>query len=179
MDIMQIEKMRNELLDRMAEDFKEAYIAAGVAEPETAGAPRIVRTILDEIGSIGDDAIGEYYFTPFQEDDEVQFFNALITMTEEIPRERLPQLFEVMSYINFSIPSGSFAIDRDLQFFSYRLTIPMPVDFSGEQVYELMNIAAGNSAAIVDAYMGVFMDVAEGRMSVEEVLDLLGGRREG
>ena len=175
MNITETEAMRQELLERMVKDFNEIYIAAAIAEDQPPGTPVIVRVILDEIGDPDDDAFGEYYFTPISEDDNVQYFNAIITITEDIPEDRLPSLYEVMSYINFTIPAGCFAIDKDHNFLSYRLTLPMPLSTGREQIYEFMNIAAGNSAAVTDAYMGVFTDIIKGRMSPGEVIYLLGG----
>ena len=176
MYIDDLNKMRDELLDRMVEDFKDAYIAAAVAETEGEDEPKIVRAILDEIGD-DEGVIGEYYFTPIEsEEDEVQFFNALITISEDVPEDPAA-LFEAMSYINFTIPAGSFAIDKDHNFISYRLSIPMSIDLGREAVYDAMNIAAGNSAAIADSYAGVLLDVVNKKLSVEEVEDLLGGRR--
>ena len=54
----------------------------------------------------------------------------------------------------------------------------MPVDFGRETIYAIMNTVAANTAAVADAFMGVLMDVANNEMSVDEVMDFLGGRRE-
>ncbi len=179
MDLRDVEILRDELLDRMVEDFKRAYIAAGIAEEQNEGLPKIVRAILDEIGDDGAGAIGEYYFTPFETGDEtVQHFNATLTLSEDIPSDNLPALYEAMSYINFAVPTGSFSYDKDHRFLCLRLSVPMPVDLGRETIYAIMNTVAANTAAVADAFMGVLMDVANNEMSVDEVMDFLGGRRE-
>ena len=175
MNINDIENMRSELLDRMVDDFNEALIAAGVAEIENEDAPKIVRAILDEIGD-DEGAIGEFYFSPIDsEDDEVQIFNALITLSEEVREESLANLYEAMSYINFTIPSGAFSIDKDHRFLCFRLSVPMGIDAGREEVYELINIATANAVAIADGYAGVLMDVIDEKMSLNDVTDFLGG----
>ncbi len=172
MNIKDVEAMRNELLDRMVEDFKEGYTAAVASQDE--GAPKVVRAILDEIG-IDEGAIGEYYFTPNSEDDEIQIFNAILTMSDSVPEDNLPALYETMSYINFVIPVGCFAYDKDHNFLTFRLSVSMPITFDKEAVYSMMNIAVGNSASVVDSFMNVLIKVSNGEFTVGEVKGILGG----
>ena len=177
MSIKEAIEIRNELLDRMVDDFREVYIAAAVAENGDKDAPKIVRAILDEIG-IEDGAIGEFYFNPSSDEDEIQIFNALLTMTEDIPEDNLPVLYETMSYINFVLPVGCFAYDKDHNFLIFKLSVSMPISFDKEVVYSLMDTAVGNASSIVDTYMDVLVNVANGKVSIDEVMGILGGRRE-
>ncbi len=177
MSIKEAIEIRNELLDRMVDDYREVDIAAVVAENDDKDAPKIVRAILDEIG-IEDGAIGEFYFNPSSDEDEIQIFNALLTMTEDIPEDNLPVLYEAMGYINFVLPVGCFAYDKDHNFLIFKLSVSMPISFDKEVVYSLMDTAAGNASSIVDTYMDVLVNVAKGKVSIDEVMGILGGRRE-
>ncbi len=172
-----IEIMRRELLERFVQDFKDELFAATILEPDEDMPIPIVRVIYDEMGDVDDEAVAEFYFTPTTSDDDtVSFFTGIITLQEGIPEEALGRLYEAMSYINFQIPCGAFAIDRGHHVLAYRLCTPMSMDMGREEIYEQMNVCAGNSAAIADAYMGVLRDVTEEKMSIDEVKDLLGGR---
>ena len=175
MNIKEVVTMRDELLDRMVEDFRAAYIAAGVAEIDDADAPKIVRAILDDIG--GDEGvIGEYYFTPSSEDDEIMIFNAILTLSETLPDDNLAAVYEAMSYRNCAVPVGSFAYDKDHSFVGYRLSVSMPTSFDSEAVYSLMNIAVGNSVSVAETYTDVLIGVATGTVSIDEVKHILGGK---
>ncbi len=177
MNSRDVEIMRRELLERFTEDFTDELFAATILEPDDDVPFPMVRVLFDEMGDVGDEAVAEYYFTPLtSEDDEVSFFTGIITLMEGIPEEAFGRLYEAMSYINFQIPCGAFAIDRGHHVLAYRLCTPMPLDMGREEIYDQMNVVAGNSAAVADSYMGVLKDVAEEKMSIEEVMDLLGGR---
>ncbi len=174
--------MRNELLDRMVEEFHDTFIPAVRNETEDPEAPGIVRAILDQIGGDEGDAegvMGEFFFSPMSsEDDEVHVFNAMMTISDQVPEDNLPAFFEAMSYINFHIPLGCFAYDKDHSYFCFRLSVSIPMNFDKEAIYGLMSAAAANAAHVTDDYMQVLLDVAENKFSVDEVMDILGGRRE-
>ncbi len=174
--------MRNELLDRMVEEFHDAYIPAIRNENEDPEAPAVVRAILDRIGGDegdGEGVIGEFFFTPMSsEDDEVHLFNAMLTISDQIPEDNLAAFFEAMCYINFHIPLGCFTYDKDHTFFCFRLAFSIPMGFDKEAIYGLMNAAAANAARVADTYIPILTKVAENKFSVDEVMDVLGGRRQ-
>ena len=175
MNYRDIELMRKDLLERFCEDYKDAYIAAAVVEPDSEDGFTTVRVLYDELGDGDDEAFAEYYFTPLtSEDDTVQYFTGLFTLSDDLPTDDLSKLYEAMSYINFYIPAGAFSIDAGHRVLTYRLCSPMSIEASREEIYRQMNIIGGNSAAIADAYMGVLLDVANDEMTVDEVRNLLG-----
>ena len=61
-----------------------------------------------------------------------------------------------MSYTNFHIPTGAFAIDAEHRVLTYRLCVPMSIEAAREEIFHQMQAVGGNSAAIADAYIGVF-----------------------
>ena len=167
--------MRRELLEKFCEDFHEAYIAAAVVEPESEDGLTTVRVLFDELGDGDDEPYAEFYFTPLtSEEDTVQYFTGLITLSEDLPVDNLSKLYEAMSYINFYIPAGAFAIDAGHRVLTYRLCVPMSIEAAREEIFRQMQVIGGNSAAIADAYIGVFRDVANDDMSIDEVRNLLG-----
>lgn len=171
-------EMRNELLDRLVEEFHEAYIAAAVAEIDDPEAPKIVRALLHEVGD-SDGVMGEYFFTPMSsEEDPIQVFNAILTLSEDIPEDNLPALFEAMSYINYHIPVGAFSLNMEHTFFCFKMSVTIPMGYDKDVIYGLMSAAAGNSASIVDLYMQPLMDVANDKISVKEIKEIVSIRRQ-
>ncbi len=171
-------EMRNELLDRLVEEFHDAYIAAAIAENDDPEAPKIVRALLDEVGD-SDGVMGEYFFTPMSsEEDPIQVFNAILTLSEDMPEDNLPAFFEAMSYINYHIPVGAFSFNKDHTFFCFKMSVVIPMGYDKDVIYGLMSAVAGNSASIVDLYMEALMDIANNKISVEEVKDMVDIHRE-
>ena len=174
MDRQAIEQEREELLNKMAEDLQEGLIAATVREPEEEGDVPVLSVLFDEFGEGEDEAYGEFFFRPIiSDEDQVQFFSGVITLSDSLPEEHLKELFEAMSYINFQLPCGCFALDKTKTLLIFRECIPLPMNLTGDALYEQMNIISGNAAASADAYISTLLQVAEGELSVEDVIELL------
>ena len=179
MDKERILKERHNLLERMADELQDDLIPAVFREPENENDLPLVSVLFNEMGEGDEEAYGEFFFRPFEsDDDEVQFFSGIITLSDNVPKEHLPELYEAMSYINFQLPCGCFALDKTRSFLCFQENVPLPMELSGDALYEQMNIVSGNAAAVSDAYMSTLLQVAEGEMTIEEVVELLGGRDE-
>ena len=125
MDIKKLEERRHELLNKLCQELNEAQIAAAVRKDE--GVPEMVSAILDEIGDPDAEleTLGDFYFRPVNsEDDTAQTFMCVITITDELPPERMSEFYEAMSYVNFNLPAGCFSVDKDHRFFCYVLSSP-------------------------------------------------------
>ena len=174
MDRQAIEKEREELLHRMVDDLQEGLIAAQYREPEVKGDIPVVSVLFDEFGDGEDEAYGEFFFRPILTDeDQVQFFSGIITLADSLPEEHLNELFQAMSYINFQLPCGCFALDKTKSLLVFRECIPLPIELKGDALFEQMNLISGNAVASADAYMSTLLQVAEGELSVEDVIELL------
>ena len=139
----------------------------------------MVSAILDELGDGDMDIIGDFYFRPLQtENDGAHIFMSVITISNEVPEERLPELYEAMSYVNFNLPAGSFSIDKDHRFFCYVLSTLIPIGLDDASVFQEMDIAVGNAFAIADTYIGILTDVLNGKIGAEGVVEFLGGPAE-
>ncbi len=175
MDRKEVLNNREELLKRMAEDLQEAMIAAVYREPEKKGDIPVVSVLFDEMGEGDEEAYGEFFFHPFiTDEDEVQFFSGVITLADSLPEEHLDKLFEAMSYINFQIPCGNFALDKSRTFLCFRECIPLPMEMSPDELYRQMNIISGNAVASADAYISTLLQLTKGELSIDEVKELLG-----
>lgn len=179
MDIKKIEERRHELLTNLCEELNEAQIAAVVRNDE--GAPEMISAILDEIGDPDEELeiLGDFYFRPINsEEDTAQAFMCVITITDELPEDRMAEFFEAMSYVNFTLPAGCFSVDKDHKFFCYVLSSLMPMELTDDLVYREMDIAAGNAFVIADKYIPILCDVLNGTVGADGVVEFLGGPEE-
>ncbi len=174
MDIRKIMKERHELLTRMESSFQQQFIAAKIREPENENAPEILSVIFEELGIDGDEAFGEFFFynLPTEESD-IQHFVAMITIADALDSEHLPELFEAMSYVNRDLPCGSYSVDMDRKFLTFRMAVPLSINMSGDELYDEMDIVAGNAMALVDAHMDILLGVLSGEKDIEYVKQML------
>ena len=177
MDIKETENRRHDLLEELNRELNDAQIAAVLRKEE--GAPDMVSALLDELGDGDLEILGDFYFRPLQtEEDAAQAFMCVITITDELPPERLPALYEAISYVNFNIPAGCFSVDKDHRFFCYILSTLLPVELEDALLFREMDLAVGNALAICDSYLGILTDVVNGDIGVDGVVEFLGGRAE-
>ena len=169
-------KERHELLIRMRDSLQEELVACDVGIPEQEGAPEVLNVILDVLGGGESDegAIGEFYFdTILSEKEEIQRFTGAVTIMDILPEEHLAELYEAMSYINFRLPGGCYSIDKDKTYLAFRLTTPLPAELSGDALYDQMNVCVSNTVAIADLYMEQLIQLAIGKITVEDIKNLL------
>ncbi len=174
MDKEKLLKEWEKLLQKMADSMQEELIPAIYQEAEKEGDIPMVNVMFDDMGDGDEEVYGEFCFRPLMSDeDQVQFFTCMLTLSDDVPEEHRDKLFEAMSYINFQIPCGCFTMDKTGTFLCFRESMPMPIDLMGDELYEQMNLIAGNAVVTTDAYMSALLQVSRGEMSVEDVLELL------
>ena len=173
MDKTKLMRERRELLDRIEQEFAIAQMR----EPEGEDEPPILSVIFDGLGMEHEEAYGEFYFLNIpDEDTKVQHFAAAITIADEIEEERLGELFRAMSYVNFAVPCGAYSIDGDHRFLSYRLTVPLPIEMEGEDLYNEVNIVMANAVAVTDMHMDLLLKVLSGEEDANSIKEALNGR---
>ncbi|MBQ7677938.1 MAG: hypothetical protein IJT32_06865 [Lachnospiraceae bacterium] len=179
MDIKVLEERRHELMNTLCEELNAAQIAAVVRNDE--GAPEMISAILDEIGDPDQELeiLGDFYFRPVNdEEDTAQAFMCVLTITDELPKERMADFYEALSYVNFNVPAGCFSVDKDHRFFCYVLTSIMPMELPDDLLFHQMDIAVGNACMIADTYIPILCDVLDGTIGVDGVVEFLGGPAE-
>ena len=177
MDKTEIEKRRHEMLEALNTELNEEQIAAVVRQEE--GMPEMVSALLDELGDEDMEIVGDFYFRPMKTDEDgAQIFMSVITISDELPQDRLAELYEAIAYVNFTLPAGCFSIDKDHRVFCYVLNAMLPMALSDDAVYKTINLAVGNTFAIVDSYIGILCDVIDGTIDADGVVEFLGGPAE-
>ena len=175
MNINEVKEARHEILDALNTEFNEAMIAAVLTE-EQDGEPEMIQAVLDEMGDPDDEPVGQFLFRPLQsEEDTVQYFVSIITLWDELPEDRLGQLYEALAYINFSLPTGCFSIDKDHRFLCFVLSLPLPMDLPKDEVFRQVDLSIGNAIGVADMYMGIISDVMTGKEDASGVIEFLGG----
>ena len=169
MDTGKMIKERNELLIRLRDSLQEEMIACEIHEPENKEEPEILTVLLDTVGDEErEGAAGEFFFMPFTTgEDRVQYFCAVLTLMDDIPEENLPALYEAMSHINFALPCGSYSVDREGRFLTYKLTVPLPAELQGDALYDEMNICVSNAVNTADAYADILIKISCGEVSYD------------
>ena len=169
MDTGKMIKERNELLIRLRDSLQEEMITCEIGEPLNAEEPEILTVVLDAFGDEErDGAAGEFFFMPFSTGEErVQYFCAVLTLMDDIPEENLPALYEAMSHINFALPCGSYSVDREGRFLTYKLTVPLPAELQGDALYDEMNICVSNAVNTADAYADILIKISCGETSYD------------
>ena len=167
MDTEKMMKERHELLTKLRDSLQEEMIACEIYEPQNAEEPEILTVVLDAFGDEErDGAAGEFFFMPFSTGEErVQYFCAVLTFMDDIPEENLPVLYEAMSHINFALPCGSYSVDREGSFLTYKLTVPLPAELQGDALYDEMNICVSNAVNTADAYADILIKISCGETS--------------
>ena len=149
---------RRQLLAEIRDSLLEELVACEIREPENEGEPEILTAVLDGIGEEGEKegTIGEFFFMPMQsEDDTVQHFSAVLTImdgVDELDEDKLSDLYRELNRINYRIPCGSFSVDEDEGLLCYRLTIPILITLTGDELLEQVNVCMANAVMCADLY---------------------------
>ena len=170
MDREKIKKIRHTALEALESALSEELLAARLNEPEEGSDTEVLTVIFDGLGYDGDGAVGELFFLPVvSEEASVQYFSTVLTIADEIEAGQYGALYEAISYINFRLPCGSYALDPDSASLVYKLTVPMPVDLTEEELIREVNICSGNAVAAADQHMDLLLRIIDGEGSMEDV----------
>ena len=176
MTMKTINESRHEVLNKILAELEEQMLAAQLSDAQDEESVEVLRVVFDEMGFDSEDgAIGEFFFMPVGgEEDSVQHFVASVTVADDIKEENKGKLYEALAIINNYLPCGAFVLDGKRSILSYRLTVPLPMGLSADQLYEEVNIVMGNAVAITDQYTDLLLKVNFDGMEVDEVLEALG-----
>ena len=159
MDIGTIIQERHELLERLRDSLQEELVISEIREAENEGEPEVLRVVFDQLGQDNEEGVlGEFFFLPpGSGEDQVQHFSAVLTIADDIDRDRLSGLYEAMSQINYKIPCGSFCIDPEGEFLIYRLTTPLSARMNKDELFDQMNICMTNALISADMYIDILL----------------------
>ena len=176
LDFTKIRKERHEILERIADDLKEAIVPAIIRVPEEIeDAPEILTVHFDEIGVSHDDVVGEFFFHNISSDEDVTgIFNGVITLADELSGENLPKLCEALAVLNYYIRNGAFGISADKKQLSFRVCLPYPLGTDKDTLLELVNTTMGNAYVTLDEWVDIVLRISEGECDIESITSALG-----
>ncbi len=166
-----LNEIRHDLLSRIEEEFVSEMVPAHLSEKDQNGVEVLAADLMVTTQD-GYDALGEFFFLPGNENDELQFFVNLITIQEELPEENLPELCVAVSAINTFIITGAFAIDAVSKSLVYKNTYAMPADITAETLQDNMELSMGLAVEVVRQFGYLLVEVNQGKRTAESVIDM-------
>lgn len=163
---------------KIAEDLKENLIAARVLEMEEGLPGPVLTVIYNDMGADADEVLADYTVIAGEDDETVAYIESFLTFTEELSKEHLPLVYEAISKINFYLPYGGFAVNEDTNVLGFKFGMPISMDLSEETLFEAINLCVTGGHLQADNYMFPLLQISEGNMSPDEVLELVRGAKE-
>lgn len=160
-----------QLLKKLQEQMKEWEMASVYRDSASENLPTDILTILiNEFGNNMEDAMGEFFFMPAIEgrEEDAFYFNCVLTLTENLTEERLPDLYEAIAILNYYTEAGTFAVSKAGDMLVYRNSIAVPLEMSDETALELISENIAFSLNASERFADVLFRVSDGRMSMEE-----------
>ena len=172
MDIKTLMNERHAALEAVEGMLQEELIAARLNEPDDKNDIEVLTVIFPELGLDGDSALAELFFLPIvSEEAQVQHFNTVITIADDLEEERFPALYEAISYINFRLVCGAYALDEESGSLVFKLSVPMPIDLQGDDLIREINICSGNAVAVLDQHIDLVLGIANGEVTMDDIKD--------
>jgi len=167
--------MKDMFLNKLADLLKENEIAAMIRKKEENNLPTdMLAILLDDFSNDVIEATGEVFFAPVPDEAEYELLNIVITLSEEVKAECLAELYRTIAAVNFYLESGAFAVSKDGSTLCYKKVLTLPKEgMSLERDFDTVETALASAITIGDMFSGMVMAVADGRMSSEEVYEMI------
>lgn len=170
MDINEVMNERHTALEAVEGMLQEELVAARLNEPDDENGVEVLTVIFPELGLDGDSAIAELFFLPIvSKDAQVQHFSTVITIADDLEKEQFPALYEAISYINFRLLCGAYALDEESGSLVFKLSVPMPIDLQEDDLIREINICSGNAVAVLDQHIDLVLRIVDGEAGMEDV----------
>ncbi len=180
MKIVEMYRQRHKLLEDVKRSFDQELIPAtmvcddkpyeGNGEDIAEGEKTEILTILlEDLPGPGTDAMGEFFFLPSLQGDEIQVFMNLITVDEEIDKDRLSELLVAIMVLNNHIPVGAFGIDFEQNNIIYRHTYEMPHPSSDKSLRNAVDLSMTLAVSMVKEFAYMLVDVNAGERDAESI----------
>ena len=168
---------KREILVALKDMLIDEEIAAKYTNKGEEGYPLdMVNALIDEMTDEGDPGIAEFFFMPAHEGmEEYGIFQSVVTFADEIEKEAKETFDKVASIINFYLETGAFCGDLDLNNYSLKMSVMLPLDADMNVLKDMVQLNASQAILTASAYCNLFLKVAMGAMSLDEVEALIKG----
>ncbi len=171
MDRKEIIKQRHNILSELDKVFNEEMVPAKIETGSREGV-EVLSVILDGMEDYEEDALGEFFFLPGSDDDDVQFFVNLITILEDVSEKNFNELCATVAALNTYVVVGGFAIDFPARSVVYKNTYEMPIDCDFETMKNGVDMSMEISLKIVNQFAYILDEVNSGSRSAASVINL-------
>ena len=167
-------KKEKELLKMLYVDMEEAHMEPEYYEDAVPAAHTdMIRSFHPYYGEIEDGATCEYYFMPSPEGSEMHYFTAVMTLAYDIDSKYIPAVSEAITKLSFYMPTGTFVMNKQGTILAFKVSQILPDDLDEDSCVSLMNVAASHAIQLPERYTQVLLQLADGRLSLEQFLMLI------
>lgn len=167
-----IDILHENVLRRLVEYYENQNIPAVIKGDE--GEVETMYLALFDMGLDEEETLGECAFLPMLEDDTVQNFACMITITEDLSKDNLGTLFAAISQLNYYLAYGSFGTLPSDGRLVYKFTVPMDINLDENQLYNQTLLVTETAITMVNTYVDIIMNIANGKATIADLADRLG-----
>ena len=180
MKTTEVYRQRHKLLKDVKAGFDQELIPAalvcdgnpyeGNGEDLAAdGRTEMLTILLEDLPGAGTDAMGEFFFLPSLQGDELQVFMNIITVDEQIVKDRMTDLLLAIAVLNNHIPVGAFGIDFQQNNIIYRHSYEMPHPYAERALRNAVDLSMAAAVSMVKEYAYMLLDVNAGERDAESI----------
>ena len=164
-----MDERKRQLLDQVEKEMAEVFDGTTVFDGAELDSPVDMLRILETgYGSALTEVLGEFYFNPNNEEDELWVFSGTVVFTDQLEEKYIPLLAEALVKMNFYLPIGGFAINAPGKLLSYRIHQTIRISDSDESILEQMRTLINMAFGVPQPYCGVLLKMSEGNVTMEE-----------
>lgn len=171
MEKNELMNIRHNILLRAREEFVKGLIPCELLGDGENGV-EVLSALFENFALDGFDANGEYFFMPSKEGDEIQYFVNLVTLSEELNKDCLNELFAAVAAINTYVLTGTFAIDAGAGTLIYKHTYEMPIEAGEDAIALGVDMSMGTAMQMVSDYAYLLIEINEGKRNAQSAIDL-------
>ena len=141
-------------------------------EAEQNGLADLLRAEHPEVGSRGDEVLGEYYFLPSLT-EQVNVMNLVVSMTitDDLSSEAGERIQRAITKINYVLPFGGFVLNETEEILSYRYVISYFEDEEVDYMVRKASYHVGMALQFTALWIDSLLDLESGRLSEQKFMD--------
>lgn len=134
----------------------------------------ILRVEIPEFGPDLVSVLGEFFFLPIEDEDNL-FFTNVISLSNTVPPEAAPDVAAAAARVNYLLPCGCFALGNEDKNFVYKNTAVLSnKDSKDEQLKEIKR-SVDASLGSAETFYSYLLPVFKNDITVDEMINMLNG----
>ncbi len=137
----------------------------------------ILRVEIPEFGPDLVSVLGEFFFLPIEDEDNL-LFTTVISLSNTVPPEAAPDVAAAAARVNYLLPCGCFALGNEDKNFVYKNTAVLSnKDSKDEQLKEIKR-SVDASLGSAETFYSYLLPVFKNDITVDEMINMLNGGNE-